>query len=111
MIEFLLKVVWIAELVCTTGPTGGQMGGGRTGSKGICRFPVDLVGRRALVFLGDSNIKEGDGVVWFNLHGELDALVLLVDVLEELGEFLSAMWPYDESIVHVTEPEGGLEMG
>ena len=43
------------------------------------------------VVLGHSNIKEGDGVVLFNLHGELDALVLLIDVLEELVEFLSAV--------------------
>ena len=104
MIEFLLKMVWIAELVCSSDECvgdwlEGRMGDGRTGSEGICRcmgrFPVDLVGRRALTFLGDSNIKEGNRVVLFNLHGELDALVLLVDVLEELLQFLSAAWPYD----------------
>ena len=77
-------------------------------SVGVGRFPVDLVGRRALIFLGDSNIKEGDGAVLFSLHGELNALVLLVDVLEELVEFLSVVWPYDKGIVNVTEPEGGL---
>ena len=80
-------------------------------SVSVGRFPVDLVGRRALVFLGNSNIKEGDRVVLFNLHDELDALVLLVDVLEELVKFLSAVWLYDEAIINVAEPEGGLEMG
>ena len=40
----------------------------------------------------EPNIKEGDRVVLFNLHGELDVLVLLVDVLEELVEFLSVVW-------------------
>ena len=42
----------------------------------------------------------------FNLHGELDALVLLVDVLEELVKFLSAVPEPD-----VPESEGGLDMG
>ena len=42
----------------------------------------------------------------FNLHGELDALVLLVDVLEELVKFLSAVPEPD-----IPESEGGLDMG
>ena len=64
-----------------------------------------------MTFLRDSNIKEGDKVVLCNLLGELDALVLLVDVLEALRKFLSAAWPYDECVVNITESEEGLEMG
>ena len=78
-------------------------------SVGVGQFDVDLVilvGRRALVFLGNSNIKEEDRVVSFNLHGELDALALLVDVLEELVKFLSAVPEPD-----IPESEGGLDMG
>ena len=84
-----------------------------TGSGSICwckgMLPEDLVGRRAFTFLSDSNIKHGDKVILCNLHG--DALVLFVDVLEELHMFPSAAWPYDEGVVNITESDEGLEMG
>ena len=119
VIQFLLKMVWIAELVCSSDECVGDWLEDRWVVEGpvvkvsvsVGQFPADLVGRRALVFLGNSNVKEGDRVVLFNLHDELDALVLLVDVLEELAKFLSAVWLCDEGIINVAEPEGGLEMG
>ena len=68
MIEFLLKMVWITELVCLTDESvGDQLEDGWVVegpvvkvSVGVGQFHVDLVGRRALVFLGNSDIKERD---------------------------------------------------
>ena len=38
-------------------------------------------GLEAVVGLGDEDVKEGECVVCFSLHGEVDAGVLLVEVV------------------------------
>jgi hypothetical protein len=46
--------------------------------------------------------------VSFRLHDELDALVDTVQVVKEIPQPVGAVWPDDESVVHVTKPAGRL---
>ena len=113
VLDLLLKMFWIAELVGSSDEgigyrlTNGWVVEGAVVkiSVSVGGFPVDLMCRMAVGLLGDEYVQERDGVVFLDFHGELDVGVLLVDVDEELVEILSVVWPNDESVVDISEPE------
>jgi hypothetical protein len=53
-------------------------------------------------------VKEGNVAISFRLHGELNVLVDTLQVVTEVPQPVRAMWPDDESVVHVTDPAEGL---
>jgi hypothetical protein len=44
----------------------------------------------------------------FGLHGELNALVDTVRVVQEVLQLVRSVWPDDKSVVHVAKPAEGL---
>jgi hypothetical protein len=44
----------------------------------------------------------------FGVHGELNALVDTVQVVQEILQLIRSLWPDDECVVHVAKPAEGL---
>jgi hypothetical protein len=53
-------------------------------------------------------VKEGKVAISFHLHGELNVLVDTVQVVKEVPQPIRAVWPDDESVIHIAEPAEGL---
>lgn len=50
-------------------------------------------------------------VITFHLHGELNALVDTIQVVQEVLHPVRAVWPDDKSVIHVTKPGEGIVGG
>ena len=77
---------------------------------GVGWFPVDGVVEGAVWAPGDEYVQKGylSGLLLF--HGELDAWVLLVEVLQKFEERVWTMGPHDKGVIYVAEPQTGSEV-
>jgi hypothetical protein len=53
-------------------------------------------------------VKEWEVTFTFGLHGELNALVYIVQVGQEVLQLVGSVWPDDEGVIHVAKPADGL---
>jgi hypothetical protein len=53
-------------------------------------------------------VKEEDVAITFHLHGELNALVDIIQVVLEVLQPVGTVWPDDKSVNYVTKPAEGL---
>ena len=66
---------------------------------GVRRFSVDLCHHTFSSL--DQDIQKWDGSFILQFHGKLDAVSLVVQVVEEFVQSVFTMVPHNESIVHI----------
>jgi hypothetical protein len=69
---------------------------------GMGRFTVHFLAQRTVGTSVNIYVKEWE--VTFCLHGELNALMDTVQVVQEVLQFVGSLWPDDEGVVHVVKP-------
>ena len=53
----------------------------------------------------DQYIQAGQLILLFHLHQEMDLLAQAIEVLQKGIQLSSYMWPDDEGVAHISEPE------
>jgi hypothetical protein len=76
----------------------------------VGRITVHPVAQRTIRFPVNIYIKEGEVALTFSLHGELNAQVAAVQVVQEILWLLRSVWP-DDGVVHVAKLAEGLVRG
>jgi hypothetical protein len=55
----------------------------------------------------NSYVKEWEVALSFGLHGKLNALVDVVQMVQEVLQLVGSVWP-DDGVVHIVKPAEGL---
>jgi hypothetical protein len=53
-------------------------------------------------------VNEREEAFSFGLHGELNALVDTVQVVQEVLQLVGSVWPNDECVIYIAKPAEGL---
>ena len=53
-------------------------------------------------------VQKGESFVFFSLHGEANGWSTAIDVCEEFHELFSSVFPENEGVVHVSQPQHGF---
>jgi hypothetical protein len=56
-------------------------------------------------------VKEGKVALTFGLHGELNALVVTEQVVQEILQLIGSVWPDDRGVIRIAKPAEGLGGG
>jgi hypothetical protein len=75
---------------------------------GMGGFTVHCMAQRTVGSPVNIYVKEWEVTLSFGLHGELSALVVTVQVVQEVLQLFVYMWPDDEGVVHVAKSAEGF---
>jgi hypothetical protein len=75
------------------------------------RFMVHSMAQRTVGSPINIFVKEEEVALSFSLHGELNALVDSVQVVQKVLELVGSLWPDDEGVIHVVKPAEGVVGG
>jgi hypothetical protein len=67
-----------------------------------------VMGGFTVHFMAQRTVKEQEVALSFGLHGQLNALVDTVQVVEEVLQLFGSVWPDDKCVVRVAKPAEGL---